>query len=170
MNRVVFRAVGLCQTREYAAALLGRIVAFRKVPDDVERAVAARIDRQRVLTEGGHRFSIVVEEAVLRYQMGIRDIMIGQLEHLVTVATLPSVSLGVIPFSAPQRRIWALEGFSMFDDRRVHVELLSARVVVTQPREVAVYANAFSQLAGIAVYGAAARARIRAAVDELRAG
>ena len=50
-----------------------------------------------------HRFAVVVEESVLRYQLGSSDIMAGQLGHLLSILAVPSVSLGVIPFSAASR-------------------------------------------------------------------
>jgi uncharacterized protein YhbP (UPF0306 family) len=51
--------------------------------------------------------------------------MAGQLGHLLDAITLPSVTLGVIPFSADGRPMWTLETFIVFDDSRVHVELLT---------------------------------------------
>jgi hypothetical protein len=93
--------------------------------------------------------------------------MIAQLGHLIGVAALPAVSLGVIPFSHGERALWPVEGFGIFDNTRVNVELLSARVVVTQPREVALYIKAFAALADLAVYGPAARARIISAIEAL---
>lgn len=47
------------------------------------------------------------------------------------------------------------------------VETLTAEIKVKQPRELADYAKAFAGLAEMAVYGDAARARIRAAIDAL---
>jgi len=45
--------------------------------------------------------------------------------------------------------------------------LLGARVTVTQPREIAVYAKAFTTLAGMAVYGPAAHQLITSALAAL---
>ena len=74
---------------------------------------------------------------------------------------------GVIP-SAAQRGMWPLEQFTVFDDNRVHVELLSAQVTVTVPSEIILYVRAFERLAGLAVYGDAARALIADAIAALR--
>jgi hypothetical protein len=73
----------------------------------------------------------------------------------------------VIPFAAPARRLWTLEAFTIFDDSRVHVELLSAHVTVTAPSEITLYARAFDKLAEQAVYGVQARALIMAAIDAI---
>ncbi len=40
------------------------------LPDDVDAAVEARMDRQRVLYTGDRRFLVVVEEQVLRTRVG----------------------------------------------------------------------------------------------------
>jgi hypothetical protein len=157
----------MLQTPEYAAALLSAITAFQGTPDDVEEAVQARMRRNRIVHSPDHRFAVVVEESVLRYQLGDAEIMAAQLGHLLSILAVPSVSLGVIPFSAISRRLWTLEAFTVFDDSRVHVELLSAQVTVTAPNEITLYARAFDKLAEQAVYGPQARTLILAAIDAL---
>ncbi len=158
---------GFLQTPEYAGALLSAITNFRGTPDDVDDAVRARMRRNRILHSPEHRFAIVVEESVLRYQLGSQEIMAAQLGHLLSILAVPSVSLGVIPFSAAGRQAWTLETFTVFDDSRVHVELLSAQVTVTAPSEITLYVRAFEKLAGLAVRGAQARALIISAIDAL---
>jgi transcriptional regulator with XRE-family HTH domain len=158
---------GLFQTPAYATALLAAIIAFRGVPDDSDRAADARLERSRVLYDQDRQFDVVIEEAVLRYQVGDAEVMAGQLGHLLSVTSMPSVSVGVIPFTARERPMWTVEGFVMFDDTRVDAELLSARVTVTQPREIAIYGRAFSALSAMAVRGHEARALITSAIAAL---
>jgi transcriptional regulator with XRE-family HTH domain len=88
---------GLFQTAEYATARMRRIVEFTGIPDDVEQAVQARMDRQRVVYAGDHTFAVVLEEGALYARIGNTDMMAGQLARLITVAALPRVSLGIIP-------------------------------------------------------------------------
>lgn len=92
--------------------------------------------------------------------------MAGQLGYLLTVMSLPSVSLGVIPLAA-SRHMWPLETFMIFDTEQVQVELLAAAVKVTAPSEIATYARAFAELASLAVTGADARTLITTAIDAL---
>lgn len=158
---------GLFQTPAYAAALLAAISAFRGVPDDSAKAADARLERSRVLYEQDRRFDVVLEEAVLRYQVGDAEVMAGQLGHLLSVTSMPWVSVGVIPFTVRERPMWTVEGFLMFDDARVDAELLSARVTVTQPREVAIYDRAFAALSAMAARGQEARALITTAITAL---
>lgn len=79
---------------------------------------------------------------------------------------LPSISLGIIPFSAP-REAWPLETFTIFDRQRVHVETLAASIKETQPSEVALYLKAFGNMKKVAAYGADARALITEAIAAL---
>ncbi|MDH6107918.1 transcriptional regulator with XRE-family HTH domain [Kitasatospora sp. MAP12-15] len=157
---------GFLQTTAYATALMRSITEFQGTPDDVADAVAARTERGRLLHDGRHRFVILIEETVLRYRIGDAETMAGQLGHLLAVMPLPSVSLGIIPFTA-QRRIWPLEAFYLFDNDHACVETLTAEVTVTQPRELADYHRAFAELAKLAVHGAAARALVTTAIDTL---
>jgi transcriptional regulator with XRE-family HTH domain len=158
---------GFLQTPAYVDALLSAITAFRGTPDDVEEAVAARMGRNRILHSGNHRFALLIEEAVLRYRIGGAEVMAAQLGYLLEAMELPSASLGVIPFAACGRPMWPVESFTVFDNERVHVELLSAQVTVTAPSEITLYVRAFEKLAELAVYGTQARALITAAVDAL---
>jgi hypothetical protein len=127
----------------------------------------ARAERSRVLYDQDRRFEVVIEEAVLRYQVGSAEVMAGQFGHLLSVNSVPWVSVEVIPFTVRERPMWAVEGFLMFDDVRVDAELLSARVTVTQPREIAIYDRAFSALSAMAAHGQEARALITRAITAL---
>lgn len=55
----------------------------------------------------------------------------------------------------------------MFDDDSVHIELLSAQVIVTAPSEISLYVRAFEKLAALAVFGQASATLIAAARDAL---
>jgi transcriptional regulator with XRE-family HTH domain len=158
---------GFLQTPGYAKALMSAITTFQGTPDDVDEAVRARMERNRVLRGPDRRFTMLLEESVLRYRIGDAEVMAGQLGQVLNVISQPNVRLGIIPFTASQRGMWTLEAFTVFDDSRVHVELLSAQVTVTVPGEVVVYLRAFDRLADLAVYGAEARALISDAISTL---
>ena len=158
---------GAVQTSAYTKAVLRAIAARRELPDDVEDAAAVRTDRLRLLREGDHRFGVLIEESVLRNVIGGPEVMAGQLGHLITVASLPSVSLGIIPMGLDRDAAWPVEDFWIFDDRQVNVELVSGWLTLTQPREIAMYGTTFTALSEIAVRGAAARALIITAIGTL---
>ena len=157
---------GVLQTAPYATELMEMITQFQGTPNDIEEAVQARTERARALYQGNHTFAILLEEAVLRYRLGTAEAMAGQLGHLLSVMSLPSVSLGVIP-SLAKRTMWPLEAFYLFDNQLVIVETLTAEVKITTPTEAQDYIKAFGELSKSAVYGTAARTLITAAIDVL---
>ncbi|MFF0136776.1 helix-turn-helix domain-containing protein [Streptomyces sp. NPDC005227] len=159
---------GYLQTPGYATALVSTIAGFRGTPDDVAEAVAVRVRRARVIHEGEHRFATLIEENVLHHRVGDQDVMAGQLGNLLAAMSLPSMSIGIIPAAAAREgAIWPLEQFTVFDDARIHVELLAAKVTVTAPGELDIYLRAFARMTELAVYGADARALIVRAIDAL---
>ncbi len=160
---------GPIQTAPYIAALLASVRDRRGVVDDVAEAVAERMDRQASLFRGDHRFAIVLEEGTLYYQVGGPRVLAGQLRHLLSVAGLPNLSLGIIPKHIDRSVTWPVEMFFIFDDAQVNVELVSGFLSVTQPREIAMYAKRFAEFAGAAVYGDQARQLITVALQALAA-
>ncbi|MFE7113849.1 helix-turn-helix domain-containing protein [Streptomyces sp. NPDC057654] len=157
---------GLLQTYQYTEDVL-RTIQRQRVPlDDVADAVAARMERQRVLYEGQRLFAFLIEESVLRNTLSTGEAQDEQLEHLITVSDLLNVSLGVIPV-ARQRCQLPVENFWIYDSVQVNVELVSGYLTLTQPSEVKTYADTFAVLAKMAVYGDKARALLVKARDSL---
>lgn len=158
---------GILQTEAYTRAILTGFMRRRRLPDDVDAAVAVRMERQRFLYKGDHRFAVLMEQSALWSGVGGDNVTAGQLGHLITVSSLPSVSLGIIAPRSDRDVAWPIEGFWMFDDDQVAVELVSGHLTVTQPREIEMYAQAFAELSGIAVFGARARNLITSAISAL---
>jgi transcriptional regulator with XRE-family HTH domain len=157
---------GLFQTAEYSAAILAYFVAFLEIPDDIDAAIEARMERQRVIYSGDRRFLVVLAEEALRARVGNADVMAGQLDRVLAVMSLPRVSVGIIPMGV-QRTTFAAVGFWIYDNTMVGVETPTAKLEVTQPREVRLYAKMFEQLQQSAVYGAEARGIVHRALGEL---
>ncbi|MEY9872476.1 transcriptional regulator with XRE-family HTH domain [Streptacidiphilus sp. MAP12-33] len=158
---------GFLQTPGYATALLGAITRFQGTPDDVSDAVEARMKRQRALLEGDHRFVVLLEETVLRYRIGGREVMADQLAHLLKVMRLPSLAVGVIPFTTDRHDMWPLEPFYAYDEEAVIVETLTAEIRITETSEIGTYLRAFRALGQVAVYGPPARALVESAIHAL---
>ncbi|MFC4905782.1 helix-turn-helix domain-containing protein [Actinomadura gamaensis] len=88
---------GIFQTPDYARSLL-REAGWVK---DVESAVQIRMERQAVLTQENPPFVwVVIDESVLHRQVGDRDVFRGQLARLCEVATLPNVTVRIVPTSS----------------------------------------------------------------------
>jgi len=157
---------GLFQTAAYCAAMLSFWIDFLDVPDDIAAAVAARIERQRVLYQAGKRFVVLLEEQALRTWFGTAEVQAGQLGRLLEVMSIPTVSLWIIPMMTKRTAV-ASAGFWIFDDSLVALETPAASIEVTRPQEIELYTKMFEHLKAPALYGAAARALIIKALGEL---
>lgn len=157
---------GILHTAEYAEAVLRRVIDFYDIPDDLDEGVAARMERQQILYRGNHRFHFVITHQALLTTVGDNNVMIGQLDRLLAVMSLPRVALGILPTFTKYRV--PTNQFIMFDNRLVHIETVSAELTISQPREIVLYAKAFEQLTKQAVTGNDARALINAALDHRR--
>src|SRR6266508_1397080 len=137
---------GLLQTAEYARARLAQGVRLHKVPDDVDEAVRLRVQRQEILYRPDKRFHFILTEAALRYRLCPPEIMLGQLDRLVSFSALPNVKLGIIGFETAYV-VAPAHGFWLLDNDRVMVETFSAELNLAQPQEVALYSGVFDSLA-----------------------
>lgn len=157
---------GIFQTAEYARALLSFWIEFLETRNDLDAAVAARMERQAVIYRSDKKFSVVLEEAALRTQFGTRDTMAGQLDRLLSVMTLPNVSLGIVPLMG-ERQVVGSTGFWIYDESLVSLETPTASIDVTQPQEISMYLRMFERLRQGAIYGRPARSLIVSILEEV---
>ena len=88
---------GLLQTEEVARIVI-QLDDPRPSDDDIERRVALRMKRQKVLTQpGAPNLWAVLDEAAL-WRLDGRSAMQEQIQHLIEMAELPNVTLQVMPF------------------------------------------------------------------------
>ncbi|WP_441251210.1 helix-turn-helix domain-containing protein [Kitasatospora sp. McL0602] len=98
----VSRVSGLLQTPDYARALFAQHAAGDE--DLIRERVAARMSRQRRFLEpDGPLLIVVLDEAVIRRIVGGRQVMYGQLRHLIEAGKLPNVVVQVSPFELGER-------------------------------------------------------------------
>jgi hypothetical protein len=158
---------GLLQVPEYARIALSRSEPLYGPRDDVDEAVQIRLQRQAMLYEPERRFHFVLTEAALRYRLCEPDVMLGQLDRLISLSALPTVKLGIIGFETPYGAADPAHGFWLLDDDLVRIETFSAELNLAQPQEIELYGKIFESLAGIASYGRAARQIIMRVIDDL---
>lgn len=91
----------LLQTEDYARAV-SVYGPTEATTDDIERRIRVRMKRQELLTRKPNplRLWAVIGESALRYEVGGRDVMRGQLHHLLEVSKMATVTIQVIPFAA----------------------------------------------------------------------
>ena len=97
----VARIPPLLQTKGYASAVIsaGRAGAGR-YPGTPDRMVEMLMEHQRLAAASPPRMWVVLDEAALRRQVGGRDVMREQIEHLIELSSLPTMFIQFIPFSS----------------------------------------------------------------------
>lgn len=147
---------GLLQTEAYAQEIIhsGLLVA---PPGEVKRRVQVRVTRQLVLTKDDPLELIgVLDEAVLRRQVGGPAVMREQLLHLVEMADRSNVNLQVLPFSAGSHPAMS-GGFTILRFPEViasdvvYVENMTSDLFVESETEVYHYGLAFARLRELAL-------------------
>lgn len=89
---------GLLQTADYIRRVLSEIVGLHRLDiNDVENAVAVRMERQRFLYDQGKRFEFLLAEPVLRWMLCPPGQMRAQLDRLHTVIGMSNVRFGILP-------------------------------------------------------------------------
>jgi transcriptional regulator with XRE-family HTH domain len=156
---------GALQTPDYATVRLSEFADMVGVPADLPAAVAARMERARLLLSGDRLFHVVLGENALYAALADRDVMENQLRHLLDISRLPRLRLGILPTRA--RHYMTLCGFWIFDNREAQIETYSAAVRITQPSEIAMYAKVFEHYSRRAAYGEQARGLISLAIADL---
>ncbi|WP_217544348.1 helix-turn-helix transcriptional regulator [Streptomyces sp. GbtcB6] len=92
---------GLMQTEDYARGVLKSGAVGQTEPEEIERHVALRMERQQLLTRtDAPRFWAVMDETALRRPVGGPEVMRAQIDRLLEVTKLPNVTLQVAPFSS----------------------------------------------------------------------
>ncbi|ONI74773.1 hypothetical protein ALI144C_38890 [Actinosynnema sp. ALI-1.44] len=157
---------GTLQTPEYARAVLTSSMFLHGVPDSVDDAVEARMERQKLLYRKDKHFHFVLAESALWMRCTEPDVMHAQLDLLSELSAVPNVRFGIIS-SSMRYVISPSHGFWLTDDSQVDVETYSAALHLDDHAEVAVYRTVFEHLSSIAEYGNAARAIIAHAADAL---
>ena len=143
---------GLLQTEEYARAVLRSLLPIP--PGEVERGVRVRRLRQdRLHPADGAPVILrnILDESVLRRQIGGPDVMRHQLQDLVNAAGLPNVELRVLPFAAGAHPATAgpftILQFPRFGEPEiVNVELLDSHIFIEGEKDVHRYTLVFSEL------------------------
>lgn len=139
---------GLLQTADYYRAFL----STSPVDPDIEKKVAVRIARQERLTgDDRPRYWAVLNEAVIRRTLGSAEVMSAQLDRIVELATLPEITIQVLPFSAGAHPAmegpYSILGFPVpLDPDVAYLESQSGSVYVEDEDEVDRFSHMFSHL------------------------
>lgn len=128
---------GLLQTAEYATAIIEADATIR--PVEVEQRVKVRLRRQeRLRGDDPLNLQVIISEAALRQQIGGKEVLRGQLDHLVeTIQQCPHVDIRIIPFTATACDLFGAGTIHLLDFHSSRlptiawVETVTARHVIT---------------------------------------
>ena len=142
---------GLLQTEDYARAVVLQGAPGLE-PEEVERRVALRLGRQKLLTrDNPPRLWAIVDEAALRRPMGGRDVLAGQIQRLMDLVSEPNITLQVMPCKygghAAEGGAFHIMRFPEADlPDMVYVEYLTGALYIEKPEEVERYAAVMERL------------------------
>jgi hypothetical protein len=162
---------GLLQTQGYARAV-SKIGNQHVSAEEIERKVALRMERQRLLTDPAPpRIWAVLDEAALRRSPNGPETMRGQLRHLLEVTGLPHVRLQIVPFrngahpaSGGPCSILRFDGWDIPDV--VFLEQRSSALYLDDPDQVRDYRIMMDNLVTQAVTPEASREMLAAILRE----
>jgi hypothetical protein len=161
---------GIFQTADYAGAVLGS--SGPRTAVEIERGVEVRLARQNRLFASENPLDVwqIIEEAALRREVGSPDTMRAQLQHLLTLASLPNVSLKVLPYRAGVHS--AIDGpftlleFDGYPDV-LYIEHLMGCVYLEKPTETRQGSLVFNHLRASALNATDSASLIRTLIDDL---
>ncbi|MFJ5258966.1 helix-turn-helix transcriptional regulator [Streptomyces sp. NPDC088387] len=144
---------GLLQTEGYARGVLKAGAVGQTRPEEIERHVDLRMQRQDLLTrEDAPRLWVVMDETALRRSVGGPEVMRAQIDRLLEATELTTLTLQVIPFaSGPHPGTYGpfvLFRFAMPElPDMVYSEYLTGAVYLDARAEVATYLEVMDRMA-----------------------
>jgi transcriptional regulator with XRE-family HTH domain len=148
---------GLLQTQDYARAVMST-VRRRQTPDEIDRLVKLRMQRQDVLRRSDPlALWIILDESVLRRMAGSSKVMREQLHHLYEASQWPNVTLQVLAFGSGLHpglggSFAIIEFPERFDPDVVYTEGVTGQAYIEErDREVRARAEAFDLLRAAAL-------------------
>lgn len=142
---------GLLQIEDYARSVI-LAAKVEVTPQEVDNRVRIRLARQALLTQDEPvKFWCVIDESVLLRRVGGREVMKRQLDHVVTTAGLPNVTIQVLPLDAGAHP--GMEGSFVLlrfpddaDPDTVYVTMATGGVFQEKADELLLYATIFDRL------------------------
>ncbi|MGI8312342.1 DUF5753 domain-containing protein [Saccharopolyspora hattusasensis] len=159
---------GLLQTADYTRAIM---VAGEIAPTEIETRVLVRVGRREVFTRRQPaNLLALVDETVIRREIGGHYVMIDQLRHLLDISERPNVTLQVMPagcgwhpgLDGPFMVLESADGLPI-----VHLENRRAGLFFHEPDDVQAYQLAAEKIRKVALSPAASAELIAGVISEL---
>ena len=159
---------GLLQTEAYARHLISGYSRVEPTPPSmIGRLVRVRMRRQQLLNREELQLAVILDESVLKRQIGDAQVMYEQLERLIQEADRPNLTLQILPLGVPHTVLgesFVIFGFGADSDATlqevVSTEQLRSGFTLEGEQETYLHQIAFQTLAEAALDPAASRALI----------
>jgi transcriptional regulator with XRE-family HTH domain len=156
---------GLVQTPDYARRALTEMTELHDLDiNDVDQAVAVRMQRQQMIYDSSKRFEFLLAEPVLRWVLGPASVHRGQLDRLQTIIGMPNIRFGVVPMGVPLPTV-PQNSFQIYDDVVIVETFLGETTYRDQDAQL--YIRVMERLWQEAATGEDARALVLRAVNDL---
>ena len=142
---------GLLQTSEYARAVLRAHYRSEQSPEQIEQRVKFRMARQQLVIEQNNTpIWAVLDEAVLRRQMGPPETMQSQYRRLLEFSEEYNITIQVLPFDAGVYSgvpvgFWIMQ-LAQPDPDVVVIEHRGGVLYLERPEEVVAYTHVFDRI------------------------
>jgi transcriptional regulator with XRE-family HTH domain len=142
---------GLLQTSEYARAVLRAHYRSEQSPEQIEQRVKFRMARQQLVIEQNNTpIWAVLDEAVLRRQMGPPEVMQSQYRRLLEFSEEYNITIQVLPFDAGVYSgvpggFWMMQ-LAPPDPEVVVIEHRGGVLYLERSDEVAAYTHVFDRI------------------------
>ncbi|MFC5185209.1 helix-turn-helix domain-containing protein [Actinomadura harenae] len=154
---------GLLQTPEYMRAAMDMPIEPAK--GDTTRAVALKLERQRVLHDPSKRFEFLLTEQAVTWRLCAPPVMALQLDRLVSLSRLPNVRIGVVP-TTRDLGVGPMNTFTLYDRHLVTVETFTGQIVLRDPKDIAHHVSLFAYFSDRSLWGNESRSFLLAASRE----
>lgn len=147
---------GILQTRDYATAVIKGSAPEQLKPETIETRLVVRMRRQQELFEAPvpPELTVVLDEAVVRRQVGGPAVLRAQLTRLIEVAGWPGVTLRVVPFNRGAQP-GAIGPYIIMEFEAEAPVLLTEgafdHMIREKPEAISTYRAAFDQLCDVAL-------------------
>lgn len=168
---------GLLQTKTYATRIF-EVGRRYNTPEEIDRGVAVRLERQALLTRilpSAPRVEFVLDETTLRRSIGRG--MAAQLQHIDEAGELPNVTVRVLPFSAGIHGAelngagftileFPVEGDGKGEPPVVYSDGLTGALYLEKPHEIARYEQVWTDIGASCLSEAESRKLISSITKE----
>ena len=141
----------ILQTPDYAHSVFRQHAELHGVTRDLDAGVDARMRWQDNLYTGRTQYHVLMWEAALHVRICSPEVLVAQLDRLISAQGLRAVQLGIIPLAA-EVHLPPSHDFYIFDEQRVIADAWHTEMWLNTAEEARLYRRIWDRLNKAAVY------------------